>query len=123
NIDPQETWVTFSYKQRNQPEVKLTLWVEDFIQRLTQHILPPTFRQVRYYGVLSNRVRTKLLKVVFKLLKVKKEVKKILSYRQLCIKIAGVDPLACPICQRPMQLVEVAFFSKKSNSLQIYHPP
>lgn len=123
NIDPQQTWVTFSYKQRNQPEVKLTLWVEDFIQRLTQHILPPTFRQVRYYGVLSNRVRTKLLKVVFKLLKVKKEVKKILSYRELCIKIAGVDPLACPICQRPMQLVEVAFFSKKSNSLQIYHPP
>lgn len=121
--DPEQIWVTFSYKQRNQPEVIRSIWVEDFISRLIQHILPPNFRQVRYYGALSNRVRTKLLKVVFKLLKRQKETQKILSYRERFIKLFGKDPLSCPICQRPMKLVEFAVFSKKANSLRCYHPP
>ncbi len=123
NRNPEQMWVTFSYKQRNQPEVKWTLKVESFIYFLIIHILPPNFRQVRYYGVLSNRLRTKLLKVVFKLLHKQKQIEKFLSWRELFIKFTGVDPLLCPICKKTMKLVESAYYSSKLDSLKIYHPP
>jgi len=123
HLHPEQIWVTFSYKQRNQPEVKWTLKVESFIYRLIIHILPPNFRQVRYYGLLSNRVRSKLLKVVLKLLHKQKQIKKFLSWRERIIEFFGIDPLACPICKKTMKLVEFAYFSLKLDSLKVYHPP
>lgn len=120
---PDEVWVTFVYKQRNLPETKLTLPVKDFIGRLIQHILPPHFRQVRYYGVLSNRRRGELLPLVFKLLRKHKETKKFLTWRERTKKLTGKDPLACPICQKEMKLEVVAYFSKRRNCLHYYFPP
>jgi len=101
--------VIFSYKEREQPEIKWTVPVEKFISLLIQHIPPKHFRVVRYYGALATRA-----KPLFK---------KILRWRERLSSFTGKDPLRCPICQRKMELVEVAYFSKKLGSLDFYHPP
>jgi hypothetical protein len=46
--------VTFAYKESATDQVKSrTLPVEEFIRRFLQHVLPPRFIKVRYYGLLS----------------------------------------------------------------------
>jgi hypothetical protein len=46
--------VTFSYKESATAKVKsCTLPAEKFISRFLQHVLPPRFVKVRYYGLLS----------------------------------------------------------------------
>ena len=46
--------VTFSYKESATSKVKsCTLPAEKFISRFLQHVLPPRFIKVRYYGLLS----------------------------------------------------------------------
>jgi hypothetical protein len=46
--------VTFSYKESATSKVKsCTLAAEKFISRFLQHVLPPRFIKVRYYGLLS----------------------------------------------------------------------
>jgi hypothetical protein len=46
--------VTFSYKESATDQVKSRrLPAEEFIRRFLQHVLPPRFVKVRYYGLLS----------------------------------------------------------------------
>jgi len=116
-------WVTFSYKERGRSEVKWTLPVEKFIRLLTQHILPPHFRVVRYYGALANRVKGLFKKTLKKLFRRMKQMADFDSWRQRITAFTGKDPLRCPLCQREMKLVEVAYFSATSGSLAYYHPP
>jgi hypothetical protein len=53
--------VTFSYKESATDQVKsCTLTAEKFIRRFLQHVLPPRFIKVRYYGLLSPRQRPRL---------------------------------------------------------------
>ena len=40
----------------------------DFIARLIQHIPDVNFCMIRYYGVLANRVRSKLLPILYRFL-------------------------------------------------------
>ncbi len=115
-------WVTFSYKERTRPEVKWTLPVEKFIGLLIQHIAPPHFRVVRYYGALANRTKPFFKKVLEKLFRRMKQIVKFDSWRERFTSFTGKDPLRCPICQREMELVEVAYFSSKSGCLAYYHP-
>jgi len=48
-VQAEGIWVTFSYKERNQYPIRLSVPVERFIELLIQHILPNNFRQIRYY--------------------------------------------------------------------------
>jgi hypothetical protein len=49
-----EGHVTFQYKESATDQVKTcTLPAEEFIRRFLQHVLPPRFIKVRYYGLLS----------------------------------------------------------------------
>ena len=46
--------VTFAYKESATDQLKLcTLSAEEFIRRFLQHVLPPRFSKVRYFGLLS----------------------------------------------------------------------
>jgi hypothetical protein len=46
--------VTFKYKESATDRVRIsTLTAEEFIRRFLQHVLPPRFVKVRYYGLLS----------------------------------------------------------------------
>jgi len=53
--------VDFSYKDYKQAGVKkmMRLSIKEFIRRFRLHILPPHFRKVRTYGILSNASKAK----------------------------------------------------------------
>jgi len=118
-----EYMVIFSYKEREQPEVKWTVPVEKFISLLIQHIPPKYFRVVRYYGALATRTKPLFKRILSKLFRRMKEMAKFTRWRKRIISFTGKDPLRCPICHREMELVEVAYFSKGLGSLAFYHPP
>ncbi len=121
--DSDEYRVTFSYKEREQPEVEWTVPVEKFISLLIQHIPPKHFRQVRYYGALATRTKPFFKKILNKLFRRMKEMTKFESWRERITRFTGKNPLRLSFFQRKMELVEVAYFSKESGSLDFYHPP
>ena len=112
-------FVTISYKEReNSSPVKWTMPVFKFIKLLIQHILPKYFHTVRYYGLLANKTKTKLLNLIHK---IKGKINSNLAFanwRQRQISYFNNDPLICPICKKEMILTEIAFFSKKVNGLR-----
>jgi len=114
--------VTFSYKERGRPEVKWTLPVEKFMGLLVQHIPPQHFKVVCYYGALASRTNPVFKGVLKKLFRRMEQMTKSAPWRERLISLTGKDPLRCPICQREMELVEVAYLSTKSDSLALYHP-
>ena len=58
----QQGAVTFSYKESATDQLKrCTLSAQEFIRRFLQHVLPPRFIKVRYYGLLSPAHRQLLL--------------------------------------------------------------
>ena len=112
---------TITYKEReNSSPVVWTMPVFKFIKLLIQHILQKNFRVVRSYGILANKVKAKLLQIIHKLKGVIKQTISILSYRQRQIDYTNNDPLFCPICKKKMELIEIAFFSKKLNGLSFH---
>jgi hypothetical protein len=55
--------VTFQYQQSKTKQWKVkTMPAEKFIASFLQHVLPPRFIKVRYYGILSSQQREKLEK-------------------------------------------------------------
>ena len=55
--------VTFAYKESATDQLKhCTLSAQEFIRRFLQHVLPPRFIKVRYYGLLSPAQRQLLQK-------------------------------------------------------------
>lgn len=62
--------VTFRYKDYRSGNLERTMTLEatEFIRRFLQHVLPPSFQRIRYYGFLSNRVREQSLALARKLL-------------------------------------------------------
>lgn len=118
-----EYMVTFSYKEREQPEIKWTVPVEKFISLLIRHIPPKHFRVVRYYGALATRTKPLFKRILSKLFRRMKEMANFTRWRERITSFTGKDPLRCPICQRKMELVEVAYFSRRLGSLDFYHPP
>lgn len=61
--------VTFSASGKNSgnPRRSITLSHIEFIRRYLMHVLPSGFQKIRYYGFLNNRMKSKNLKVIFKL--------------------------------------------------------
>jgi len=121
--DSSKYTVTFSYKEREHSEVKWTVPVKKFINLLIQHIPSKHFRTVRYYGALATRTKPLLKRVLNRLFRRMKEMVKFDHWRERITAFTGKDPLRCPICQRKMTLVEVAYFSRRLGSLDFYHPP
>jgi hypothetical protein len=65
-----DTTVSFAYRDRRQPthERTMTLPGVEFLRRFAQHILPPGFTRVRFYGFWGNSVKTQRLVVIRDLL-------------------------------------------------------
>ena len=61
--------VTFSArgKKPGEPRRQITLKHTEFIRRYLMHVLPPGFQNIRYYGFLNNRYKTRNLKLIFTL--------------------------------------------------------
>ena len=93
--------VTFSYKESATDQLKhCTLKAQEFIRRFLQHVLPPRFIKVRYYGLLSPAQRQRLL-----------QARQLLSTSTSKLKSAVVKPLqplallTCPQCRAPLTLL------------------
>lgn len=84
----------------------MTLPVLDFIERLITHIPDCNFRTIRYYGFLANKNSSKLLPVVYKLLKMSKTItyKIYISWRNMIKKTFSFDPGCCPHCKTLLML-------------------
>ena len=60
---------TFSARGRKTGESKRTITLEntEFIRRFLMHVLPSGFQKIRYYGFLNNRMKSRNLRLIFKL--------------------------------------------------------
>jgi hypothetical protein len=93
--------VTFAYKESATDQLKhCTVTAEEFIRRFLQHVLPPRFIKVRYYGLLSPAHRQLLLKA-----------RQLLSATTSKLKTQSVKTsdslalLSCPHCGGPLTLL------------------
>ena len=93
--------VTFAYKESATDQLKrCTVTAEEFIRRFLQHMLPPRFIKVRYYGLLSPTQRSLLLKA-----------RQLLSATTSKLNRKDVKPtqppalLSCPQCRQPLTLL------------------
>ena len=64
------------------------------------HVLPTGFQKVRYYGFLNNRMKSKNLKLIFKLQGYQKFKQRYagLGMRELLKQIWKKDICCCPQC-------------------------
>ena len=119
--------VTFEYLDHS-THIKeiMSLPVLNFIERLICHIPDKNFRMIRYYGFLSNRLRGKLLPLVYKLLTMKHVIttKVYLSWRTMIQTAYKFDPMRCPLCKSIMLLNAVvlpSYYSLVSKHEKIAH--
>ena len=107
-----------NHKTKKKEEVECS--AHEFIERFIQHIPEKHFKLIRYYGVLANRVKGKLLPKVYELLNQK--VKKVFKPRwaQLFNNENGIDPLQCILCKARLSLA-VIWVGKSSKQLLSFH--
>lgn len=97
-----ETEVIFSARGRNpgEPKRQITLSHEEFIRRFLMHVLPSGFQKIRYYGFLNNRMKSRNLKLIFRLQGYQKFRRRYegLSMADLIRAVWGKDITLCPAC-------------------------
>ncbi len=93
------TFIARGIKQGD-PKRKITLTNIEFIRRFLMHVLPSGFQKVRYYGFLNNRMKTKNLKLIFKLQGHQRFKSKYtgLPMKELLKRIWNYDISICPKC-------------------------
>jgi hypothetical protein len=100
-----ESSVTFSArgKKPGDPKRIIALDNQEFIRRYLMHVLPSGFQKIRYYGFLNNRMKSKKLKVIFKLQGCQKFKRRYqdLSMAELLKAVWKVDIRLCPACGHP----------------------
>jgi hypothetical protein len=93
--------VTFSYKESATDQLRhCTVTAAEFIRRFLQHVLPPRFIKVRYYGLLSPAHRQLLQKARQLLLATTSKLNS--------EDVKPTEPLAvllCPHCRLPLTLL------------------
>ncbi len=98
----------------------VSLPARDFLARLIAHIPDRYFRNIRYYGFLANRVRGKLLPIVYKLLKQSQDYTRsaYCHWRKMILTSFGIDPLRCPECN---SLLRFSYIVLPHKSLTPFH--
>lgn len=94
--------VTFSArgKKPGDPRRTITLQNTEFIRRYLMHVLPKGFQKIRYYGFLTNRYRSKNLRLIFTLQGHQRFKARYtgLSLAELLKAVWNVDISLCPVC-------------------------
>lgn len=94
--------VTFSArgKKPGDPRRTITLQNTEFIRRYLMHVLPKGFQKIRYYGFLTNRYRSKNLRLIFTLQGHQRFNARYtgLSLAELLKAVWNVDISLCPVC-------------------------
>ena len=96
-----EGQVTFAYKESATDQLKhCTLTAQEFIRRFLQHVLPPRFVKVRYYGLLSPAQRQLLQKA--------RQLFPTTTSKLKPEAVTTTEPrpaLSCPLCYGPLTLL------------------
>lgn len=94
--------VTFSArgKKPGAPRRTITLQNTEFIRRYLMHVLPFGFQKIRYYGFLTNRYKTKNLRLIFTLQGHQRFKARYtgLTIAELLKLVWKVDVSLCPVC-------------------------
>ena len=97
-----ETEVTFSArgKKSGDPKRQITLSHEEFIRRFLMHVLPAGFQKIRYYGFLNNRMKSRNLKLIFRIQGCQRFRQRYtgLSMVELLKAVWNIDLAVCPKC-------------------------
>lgn len=97
-----ETHTTFHARGRKPGEPRRTITLEntEFIRRYLMHVLPSGFQKIRYYGFLNNRMRSKNLKIIFRIQGYQKYKSRYtnLTTAQLIKLVWKKDICLCPEC-------------------------
>ena len=97
-----DTHVTFAAKDyRNDNKIEVTLDGVEFIRRFLMHVLPKGFVKIRNYGILSNRMKKKQLKLIRKKLASQEYKAKLAGLKtdELILALYGININLCPCCQ------------------------
>jgi hypothetical protein len=115
--------VTFKYLDRTSKTYRnFKLTAEEFIGRFIQHIPDTGFRMIRYYGFLANRVRGKLLPIVYTLLDQNNQTqKRAPTFAELIQKNFGFNPLKCILCGEQLILTGFHFGITNAKRLLDFH--
>ena len=119
SINDEEASVSFNYKDYTDgdKQKQMTLTIEEFVRRFTQHILPERFTKIRTYGYLSNRNRHSRIKEVLQKMKLplhKGLVKIPIAVRML--EQYGIDITECPCCKNEtLQLMKIFYPWKNAD--------
>jgi len=86
--------VRFFYIDHDEKRIEVKMTAEKFISALIQHIPPPQFKMIRYYGAYARRAKGKY------------GAKAQSSIKQLNLFAFGVEKTRyCPFCHHPMEFV------------------
>lgn len=92
--------VAFTYKDYadNGKQKLMTLRAVEFLRRFCMHILPPSFRKIRHYGLLSNRNKERLHKLQMQAgVAFVKRPK--MHWKDIARTKLNFDPDQCPCCK------------------------
>lgn len=110
--------VTFRARDYRTQEVKsVCLTHEEFIRRFLQHVLPKGFQKIRYYGLLSNGRKKRLLGIVFRVQGHQKfrSMYAGMDTSERLSKMFGIDIRLCPCCgRRSLQHIARIYLSARS---------
>jgi len=88
------------YHDKNKEKV-MVLPVEDFMRRFLQHVLPPGYVRIRYFGFMANSCRQKKIKIIRTLLNTEiMEKSTEIDITNMMLKITGVDINQCHQCHQ-----------------------
>ena len=97
-----ESEVTFHARGRKPDESsrEITLDHQEFIRRFLMHVLPQGFQKIRYYGFLSNRMKSENLELIFRLQGHQRFRQRYtgMSIPELLKAVWNVDICVCPVC-------------------------
>ena len=115
--------VTFNFvDHKTNKKTIQTFPVDQFIGKLIRHIPDQNFRIIRYSGFYANRVRGKLLPIVFMLFKqdYEKAKEKLANlgswWREQIQRFTKLDPLICSVCLIPLTLTSVVYTTNRKDT-------
>jgi predicted Zn-ribbon and HTH transcriptional regulator len=98
-VSGDEVW--FSYKDYRDGDKRkvLRMRTDEFMRRFCLHIVPRRFVRIRYYGLLSHRLKSASLRdcrEFYKLPPPEPPVAR--TWEEVLCDVTGVDPSRCPAC-------------------------
>jgi len=100
--------VYFSYRDyEDNNKVKiLKLDVHEFIRRFLLHVVPYRFVRIRYYGLLSHRMKAEKIKNCREYYEIKYEENQTdYDWADIYFMVIGKDPRKCPACKQGRLIV------------------